>query len=49
MKLTTENISLSLAKRNLEDSLIEKKDELVQIKDDLVIVQKALIKKDSLF
>ena len=48
MELTTENIGLSLAKDDLEDSLTEKKDELVQIKDDLVIARKALIEKDSL-
>jgi len=49
VKLTSENISLSLAKEDLEDSLTEKKDELVQIKDDLVTVQKVLIEKDFLF
>src|SRR6266496_563070 len=48
VKLTSENIGLSLAKEDLEDSLTEKKDELAQIKDDLVIAQKALIEKDSL-
>ena len=48
VELTSENIGLSLAKEDLEDSLTEKKDELAQIKDDLVIAQKALIEKDSL-
>ena len=36
VELTSENIGLSLAKEDLEDSLTRKKDELVQIKDDLV-------------
>ena len=48
VELTSENIGLSLAKEDLEDSLTKKKDKLAQIKDDLVIVQKALIEKDSL-
>src|SRR3954447_15939734 len=48
VELTSENIGLSLAKDDLEDSLSEKKDELAQIKDDLVTARKALIEKDSL-
>jgi len=48
VELISENIGLSLAKEDLEDSLTEKKDDLVQIKDDLIIAQKALIEKDSL-
>ena len=48
MELTTENIGLSLAKDDLEDSLAKKKDELAQIKDDLVTAEKALIEKNFL-
>ncbi|RIA86599.1 hypothetical protein C1645_740749 [Glomus cerebriforme] len=48
VELTNENIGLSLAKEDLEDSLTKKKDKLAQIKDDLVTMQKTLIKKDSL-
>ncbi|RGB22519.1 hypothetical protein C1646_677774 [Rhizophagus diaphanus] len=49
VKLISENIGLSLAKEDLEDSLTKKKDEFAQIKDNLVTAQKTLIEKDSLF
>jgi len=47
-ELFTKNIDLDLEKRDLEDTLIKKKDELAQIKDNLVTAQKALIEKDTL-
>ncbi|CAG8795799.1 8461_t:CDS:1, partial [Dentiscutata erythropus] len=37
-----------LEKKDLEDTLAEKKDELVQMKDNLVTTQRALIEKDTL-
>ena len=47
-ELFTKNIDLDLEKRDLEDTLIKKKDELVQMNDNLATAQKALIKKDTL-
>src|SRR6266496_2944140 len=48
IKLSDENISLELAKMELEDTLVKKKDELMQVRDDLLSAQKAVIEKDSL-
>ena len=47
-ELFTENIDLDLGKRDLEDTLIKKKDELAQMNDNLATAQKALIEKDTL-
>src|SRR5688572_30299813 len=47
-ELFTKNIDLDLEKRDLEDTLIKKKDELAQMIDNLVTVQKAMIEKDTL-
>ncbi|GET03847.1 hypothetical protein GLOIN_2v1830120 [Rhizophagus clarus] len=47
-ELFTENIDLDLGKRDLEDTLIKKKDKLVQMNDNLATAQKALIEKDTL-
>src|SRR6266542_6606464 len=49
IKLSDENISLELAKIELEDILAKKKDELMWVRDDLLSAQKAVIEKDSLF
>ncbi|RIA82855.1 hypothetical protein C1645_862028 [Glomus cerebriforme] len=48
IKLSDKNISLDLAKMELEDTLAKKKDELMQVRDDLLSAQKAVIEKDSL-
>src|SRR5438034_994083 len=48
IKLSDENISLELAKMELEDTLAKKKDELMRVRDDLLSAQKAVIEKDSL-
>src|SRR5436190_13852804 len=48
IKLSDENISLELAKMELEDILAKKKDELIRVRDDLLSAQKAVIEKDSL-
>src|SRR5207249_1364940 len=48
IKLSDENISLELAKMELEDTLAKKKDELMWVRDDLLSAQKAVIEKDSL-
>src|SRR6266498_1013687 len=48
IKLSDENISLELAKMELEDTLAKKKDELMRMRDDLLSAQKAVIEKDSL-
>jgi len=48
IKLSDENISLDLAKMELEDTLAKKKDELMRVRDDLLSAQKAVIEKDSL-
>src|SRR6266498_1081857 len=47
IKLSNENISLDLAKMELEDILAKKKDELMQVRDDLLSAQKVVIEKDS--
>jgi chromosome segregation ATPase len=47
-ELFTKNIDLDLEKRDLEDTLIKKKDELVQMNDNLATAQKAMIEKDTL-
>ena len=47
-ELFTKNIDLDLEKRDLEDTLIKKKDELAQITDNLATAQKAIIEKDTL-
>ena len=47
-ELFTENIDLDLGKRDLEDTLIKKKDELAQMIDNLATAQKAMIEKDTL-
>ncbi|CAG8673679.1 1728_t:CDS:1, partial [Dentiscutata heterogama] len=47
-KLSTKNIYLDLEKKDLENTLVEKKNELAQIKDNLITTQKALIEKDTL-
>ena len=47
IKLSDENISLKLAKMELEDTLVKKKDELMRVRDDLLLAQKAVIEKDS--
>ncbi len=38
IKLSDKNISLKLAKMELEDTLVKKKDELIWVKDDLLSV-----------
>ena len=48
IKLSDENISLELAKMELEDTLAKKKDELIWVRDDLLSAQKAVIEKVSL-
>ena len=48
IKLSDENISLELAKMELEDTLAKKKDELMRVRDDLLSAQKVVIEKDSL-
>ena len=48
IKLSDKNISLELAKMELEDTLAKKKDELMRVRDDLLSAQKAVIEKDSL-
>lgn len=48
-ELFTKNIDLDLEKRDLEDTLIKKKDELAQMIDNLATAQKAMIEKDTLF
>ena len=40
IKLSDENISLELAKMELEDTLAKKKDELMRMKDDLLLAQR---------
>ncbi|GES87034.1 hypothetical protein GLOIN_2v1816266 [Rhizophagus clarus] len=47
IKLSDKNISLELAKMELEDTLAKKKNELMQVRDDLLSAQKAVIEKDS--
>ncbi|CAG8766668.1 15739_t:CDS:2 [Dentiscutata erythropus] len=47
-ELFTKNIYLDLEKKDLEDTLAEKKNELAQMKDNLVTTQRALIEKDTL-
>lgn len=47
-ELFTKNIDLDLEKRDLEDTLIKKKDELAQMTDNLATAQKAMIEKDTL-
>ncbi len=47
IKLSDKNISLKLAKMELEDTLVKKKDELMRVRDDLLLAQKAVIEKDS--
>src|SRR2546429_2949928 len=47
-ELFTENVDLDLENRDLEDTLIKKKDELAQMIDNLAIAQKAMIEKDTL-
>jgi chromosome segregation ATPase len=47
-ELFTKNIDLDLEKRDLEDTLIKKKDELAQMIDNLATAQKAIIEKDTL-
>jgi len=47
IKLSDKNISLELAKMELEDTLAKKK-ELMRVRDDLLSAQKAVIEKDSL-
>src|SRR6266542_3475513 len=48
IKLSDENISLKLAKIELEDTLAKKNDELMWVRDELLSAQKAVIEKDSL-
>src|SRR6266540_3683164 len=48
IKLSDENISLELAKMELEDTLAKKKDELMWVRDDLLSAQKIVIEKDAL-
>src|SRR6266542_5336090 len=48
-ELFTKNVDLDLENRDLEDTLIKKKDELAQMIDNLAIAQKAMIEKDTLF
>jgi len=47
-ELFTKNVDLNLENRDLEDTLIKKKDELAQMIDNLAIAQKAMIEKDTL-
>jgi hypothetical protein len=47
-ELFTKNIDLDLEKKDLEDTLIKKKDELAQMIDNLTIAQKVMIEKDTL-
>ncbi|CAG8749337.1 5459_t:CDS:2, partial [Dentiscutata erythropus] len=47
-ELSTENIYLDLEKKDLKNTLVEKKNKLAQMKDNLVTTQRALIEKDTL-
>ncbi|CAG8729968.1 17030_t:CDS:1, partial [Acaulospora colombiana] len=47
LKLSEENVSLVLAKMELKDTLVKKKDELMQVNEDLLLAQKSVIEKDS--
>ncbi|RIA85307.1 hypothetical protein C1645_830988 [Glomus cerebriforme] len=48
IKLSDKNISLELAKMELEDTLAKKKDELIWMRVDLLSAQRAVIEKNSL-